>query len=141
MACFIVSGAEAIIVTAVAAAQKRKEKKMAEAHVEVHTDAALPTEEPAKIPLSRKLKWLSAMLWGGVILLALEHIWHGEIVPFPPFLTAMETAEGTAAMLREMATVGVCMAAIITVVWIVMCVVADAVVKRSAKSADQKASA
>ena len=26
-----------------------------------------------------KLSLLNALLWGGVILLALEHVWHGEI--------------------------------------------------------------
>mgnify|MGYP007069974341 CR=1 FL=1 len=55
----------------------------------------------AKIPFSRKLKWLSAMLWGGVILLAFEHLWHGEIAPFFPFLTAMSDAASTAEMLKE----------------------------------------
>ncbi|MEM0217058.1 MAG: hypothetical protein QW612_05920, partial [Candidatus Bathyarchaeia archaeon] len=40
--------------------------------------------------LAEKLKlWiLNALLWGGVILLALEHVWHAEVVPWPPFLTA-----------------------------------------------------
>ena len=141
MACFIVSGVEAIVVTAVAAAQKKKEKKLAEVHVEVHTDAVLPEEEPARISWSRKLKWLKTMLWGGVILLAFEHLWHGEVVPFPPFLTAMHSAADTAEMLHEMATVGVCMAALITAVWVIMCVVADAVGRRGVKRADQEASA
>ena len=70
------------------------------------------------------------MLWGGVALLAFEHIWHGEVVAWFPFLTAMSNAEDAAEMLHEMATVGVGMAVLITVVWGVMCVVADAIVKR-----------
>ena len=45
--------------------------------------------------LAEKLKlWiLNALLWGGVILLVLEHVWHHEVVPWPPFLTAMATQQ------------------------------------------------
>ena len=57
------------------------------------------------------------MLWGGSFLLALEHIFHGEVVMYPPFLTAMESAESTAEMLHEMGTVGVGMAIALTVTW------------------------
>ncbi len=141
MACFVVPGVEAIVVTAVAAVHKKKEKKEAEAHVSVPSAVSVPEKEPAKISLSRKLSWLKYMLWGGVILLAFEHIWHGEVVPFPPFLTALHSPGDTATMLHEMATVGVCMAVLITGVWAVMCLVADAVVRRSAKKAEENASA
>jgi hypothetical protein len=65
------------------------------------------------------------MLWGGAILLALEHIWHGEVVFYPPFLTAMSSSADTSEMLREMGTVGVGMAVLATVVWLVVCFVAD----------------
>ena len=60
------------------------------------------------------------MLWGGSVLLAFEHLWHGEIVPWFPFLTAAGDPESTAEMLREMATAGVSMALLITVVWGIM---------------------
>ncbi len=76
------------------------------------------------------------MLWGGVVLLAFEHIWHGEVVPYFPFLTAMYDPSDTAEMLQEMATVGVGMAVLITFVWVVMCVAADALVKRSDRTAE-----
>ncbi|MBQ1643361.1 MAG: hypothetical protein II103_02390, partial [Treponema sp.] len=49
--------------------------------------------------------------------LAIEHIYHGEVVLYPPFLTAMRNPEDIAEMLHEMATVGVSMAAIVTLVW------------------------
>ena len=120
MACFLVSAAEAIVVTAV---EKGAEKK------EVGTKS---NEEVKKIPLSRKFKWLTYMLWGGVVLLAFEHLWHGEIAPWFPFLTAMSDPGDTAEMLHEMATVGVSMAALITIVWVVMCIVVDVIVKRPA---------
>ncbi len=67
-----------------------------------------------------KLKWLNTMLWGGVALLALEHIWHGEVVPWPPFLTAMKNPADTAVMLHEMATHGTLMALLVTFTWAVL---------------------
>ena len=90
-----------------------------------------------KIPLSRKLKWLNYMLLGGVVLLMFEHVWHGEVVPWFPFLTAMSDPADAAEMFSEMATVGVTMAGLITAVWIVMCVAASFIVKRHAGKKDQ----
>lgn len=61
--------------------------------------------------VSEKLKLgiLSTILWGGSALLALEHAWHGEIVPYPPFLTAMSSSADLAIALREISTVGMSM--------------------------------
>ncbi len=118
MACFLVPTGEAIVATVVGQIEK---KKVEENKVEVDT---------TKIPFTRKLKWLTNLLWGGAVLLAFEHLWHGEVVPFPPFLTAMNDPGDTAEMLHEMSTVGVTMAVIITVVWVVMCIAADAIAKR-----------
>jgi hypothetical protein len=70
-----------------------------------------------KISMRTKLSWLFAMLAGGAILLALEHIWHGEVIFAPPFLTAMQSAEATETMLTEIATVGVGMVAMVTAAW------------------------
>ncbi len=123
MACFLVSAAEAAVVTVV---EKHVEKK------EKEREASGLSEATSAIPLSRKLKWLSTMLWGGVILLMFEHIWHGEVVPWFPFLTAMENSEDMMEMFKEMATVGVCMMLLVTVVWAVMCAVAERIAKRPA---------
>ncbi|MCI6546923.1 MAG: hypothetical protein MR494_11025, partial [Spirochaetia bacterium] len=60
---------------------------------------------------------LQNMLYGGSFLLALEHIYHGEVVLYPPFITAMRTAEDTAEMLHEIATVGVSMSLLVTAAW------------------------
>ncbi|MBR4760568.1 MAG: hypothetical protein IK078_10545 [Lachnospiraceae bacterium] len=123
MACFVVPAVEAIVVTAVAKAEEKKEMKLFETKGNV-------TQEKSSIPLSRKLKWLTKLLWGGVILLLFEHIWHGEVVPWFPFLTAMGNPIDAAEMFHEMATVGVLMAVLCTAVWIIMCKVADVIVKR-----------
>lgn len=118
MACFLVTAAEAVVVTT---AQKVESKK----------DSSENKSE--RIPMSRKLRWLSSMLWGGAILLAFEHIWHGEVVPWFPFLTAMADPGDAAEMFHEMATVGVCMAVLVTLVWVGMCLVADSLVKKADK--------
>lgn len=56
--------------------------------------------------------------FGGSILLAIEHIYHGEISFVPPFLTAVEEGPAaTEAMLHEMATRGTAMAALIVAAW------------------------
>ena len=123
MACFLVTATEALVVSAVEKVEANKEVKSTAAGTEV---------EAVKIPLSRKLKWLRNMLWGGVVLLAFEHVWHGEVTPWFPFLTAMSDAEDAAEMFSEMGTVGVSMAALITVVWGGMCAVANSIVKRPA---------
>ena len=128
MACFLVSAAEALVVTAV-----EKHEENVEAAKEItHEEASA-----VKIPLSKKLSWLKYMLWGGVVLLLFEHIWHGEVVPWFPFLTAMSDQAEAMQMLKEMATVGVCMALLITVVWFAVCKAADAIVKRSAENAQE----
>ncbi|MBR3318002.1 MAG: hypothetical protein IKG21_09335 [Atopobiaceae bacterium] len=136
MACFLVSGGEAIVVTAVHKAVKKSEieRGIVDESGKQLTD---PTQEG--ICWTRKLSWLMNMLWGGVILLAIEHMWHGEVVPFPPFLTAMYNPADIPAMLGEMATVGVAMAALVTVTWFAVTLVADAVVKRQSATAAEKA--
>ena len=126
MACFLVSAAEAAAVSAMKKAEEQKEEKEAKT-------------EDISIPKSEKLKWLSSLLWGGAILLAFEHVWHGEVVPWFPFLTAMSDPADTAEMLHEMATVGVGMAVLITGVWFLMCKAADAIVKRPAKETQKNA--
>ena len=131
MACFLVGGAEAIVVTGVHAAVKKKEMKegIVDEHGKQITD---PSTDG--FCWTRKLGWLMSMLWGGVILLCIEHIWHGEVVLYPPFLTAMQNPADIPEMLQEMATVGVGMAVLVTVVWFVGTIVADMVVRRQASS-------
>ena len=122
MACFLAPMAEAIVTTAVRRSLQKKESA-AEQHSQVSSTA---------LPFSRKLKWLSNLLWGGSALLAFEHLWHGEISPVFPFLTAMNNPIDTAVMLQELGTVGVAMAALITAVWGGMLAVSHVVEKRGA---------
>jgi hypothetical protein len=73
-----------------------------------------------KIPENLKIGWLNVMIWGGVIMLAVEHIAHGEVVLYPPFLTAMQTPAEIPVMLQEMATVGGTMTIAIVCIWLAM---------------------
>ncbi|MEM1514638.1 MAG: hypothetical protein QXT26_05390 [Thermoproteota archaeon] len=64
-----------------------------------------------------KLWILNTLLWGGAVLLALEHAWHGELVPWPPFLTAMTNPIDMPVMFYEIATIGTAMTAVTVAVW------------------------
>lgn len=77
------------------------------------------------LSLRKKLHLLSNFLFSGSILLVFEHFWHGEIVPFFPFLTGARSPEDTYTMLQEMSTVGVSMALLITVIWAIYCFVLE----------------
>lgn len=128
MACFLVSTAEAIVVTVAAKAAKNSEMKTES--VKLEKKAAVETKQEKVLPWSKKLMILAQLLWGGAFLLCFEHIWHGEVVPWFPFLTAMNDPGDTAEMLHEMGTIGVTMAVIVTVTWAIMMFVADRIMQR-----------
>lgn len=126
MACFLVPAAEAVVATIATKAIEKKET----AALTVGDGHAPEASE--KLPFSRKLKWLTNLLWGGSVLLVFEHVWHGEVVPWFPFLTAAGNPEDAAEMLHEMATAGVSMAVLVTAIWLVMLGVSKSIEKRPA---------
>ena len=123
MACFLVPAAEAVVVTVTAKAAGKKADAAGSAY-----------QAEQRIGFVKKLKWLTNMLWGGSVLLAFEHLWHGELTPWFPFLTAVSDPADTAEMLVEMGSVGVLMAAIITTAWAGMVLVTNAMEKKALKS-------
>lgn len=123
MACFIVPGAEAVITTAAQKILEHHEKK---------------TGTASELCFSKKLGNLNKLLWGGPALLAFEHLWHGEITPWFPFLTAASTPESTAAMLHEMAVSGVAMALVVTAVWAAMTAIGFSAERRRAAEVAEK---
>jgi len=133
VACFLVPAAEAIVATVATEVMKAKEKETRAPKVNAGYNANA-YEMETRIPFSRKLKWLSNLLWGGSALLAFEHVWHGEVTPWFPFITAVSNPADAAGMLHEMATVGVTMAVLVTAVWIGMLAVSGAIEKRVLKS-------
>ncbi len=135
MACFVVPAAEAIVTTVIAKVLEKKEKETGKGKIQMDGD----TETVSRIPFSRKLKWLNGLLWGGSALLAFEHVWHGEVVPWFPFLTAAADPADAAEMLHEMSTVGVSMAVLVTLVWLGMLGISALIEKRALKGEPAKA--
>ena len=91
--------------------------------------AAKTVEQPGTISWATKLGWLEKLSFGGCVLLAFEHVWHGEIIFQFPFLTGVRDGNG-AEVLQEIITVGGTMTALIFAVWIGMLIVSSLIVKR-----------
>ena len=102
MACFIVPLVQAVATTAY---RKRMEKTQVE-----------PAQSNYNA-LSKHLPALEKMLWGGSLMLIVDHIINGEVTWMYPFFTALETEGGGLVMLKEMLTVGLPMSVIVTVAW------------------------
>lgn len=135
MACFVVPMAEAIIVSVVKMIMEKKEQKaLSENSILKEGTVSFAEKEKqapqTEISWTQKLSWLNTLLWGGVFLLAIEHIWHGEVILWPPFLTAMKNPSDIPIMLHEMASFGTSMAIFVTLVWVVMVFVAEHKMKR-----------
>ena len=111
MACFLVPTSEAIITTAI---------------------KFIADKKGVESPFIKRMNWLNNMLWGGSALLAFEHVWHGEVTPWFPFLTAAADPADAAEMIHEMSTSGVAMAILVTLAWVVMVLVAQAISKKKA---------
>ena len=121
MACFLVPLTEAVLVSAAKAVVFRR-----------NTDKIIDESKKLKIQsIKEKIGWLQKMLFGGSFLLAIEHIYHGEVIFVPPFLTAMRSPDEIKVMLHEMATVGVGMAAITTAVWVIIALVSSFVSRKN----------
>jgi len=128
MACFVVPATEAIVTTVIQKVVAKKESIENKNSGEV------------KLGFADKLKWLNGMLWGGSVLLAFEHVWHGEVTPFFPFLTAANDPADTAEMLHEMATSGSAMAILVTAVWAGLVIVSNKITASDNRS-EKKAGA
>ena len=99
MACFIVP-----LVQAVATTVYRKR----------HAAEIAAPDAPA---LRHRLPDLEKMLWGGTLMLIVDHVMGGELTWRFPFFTALDQAGGGMVMLREMLTVGVPMSLVLTFAW------------------------
>ena len=101
MACFIVPMVQAIATSIYCKTAKKSISS---------PDAAL---------LKRQLPALEKMLWGGTIMLIVDHIINGELTWRFPFFTALGVEGGAATMLHEMLTVGLPISVAVTAVWAV----------------------
>lgn len=113
MACFVVSAVAAIGVGVAKHIVKHNEKKN-----ELQTVEPKEYKFGSEVKWSTKLSYLELVLWSGSFILAGEHLLHGEVSPYPPFLTAAgEGPEAVKEMLTEMGTVGVTMLVALLVAW------------------------
>ncbi len=94
-----------------------------------------------KFPEQWHIGWLNAMIWGGAAALTVEHVAHGEIVPWPPFLTAMSSPAETVVMLQEIASVGIPMTIALVVAWFVMVIIYEQFIAVDRRGATARAAA
>ena len=106
MSCFIVPLTQALVTSAI---RKSNEKHN-------RSDRSI---------FSRHLPALEKMLWGGSVMLIVDHVINGELTWKFPFFTALEQVGGGAVMLREMLTVGVPMSLTITAIWAVYAILKE----------------
>ena len=123
MACFVAPAGAAIVTSVARQVVKRKE-------------GSVPAAVTPRVQWkwTRRLGWLNTMLWGGSALLALEHVWRGELALWPPFLTALNTPQAVGPMLREIATTGVYMTALVVFAWAALVAIAELRMRRATRS-------
>ena len=131
MACFVVSTVAGVGVAIARHAVKHHEKKK-----ELAGEAPKVEKFGSDTKWSKKLAYLELMLFAGSFILAIEHIIHGEIVPYPPFFSAIGEG-GTIEMLKEMGTVGVAMLGILLVTWVIGVLVVDYIKFKRRKAAPE----
>lgn len=94
--------------------------------------AIITTRLRKKIPQKYHIEWLNLMLWGGVVMLIIDHIQSGEIILSPPFLTAMQNSANILTALKEIATTGTAMTLSVFVVWTAMVLIVNMTDKKEA---------
>jgi hypothetical protein len=122
MACFVAPATVAIVTTVVQKVVEKREKKALGLS---DVGAQSVRVQSIRAEWARRLRWLNTMLWGGTALLALEHLWHGELTASPPFLTALQTPGQVGPVLREIALYGGGMVAAVFVAWGLVVAVAE----------------
>jgi len=84
-----------------------------------------------KIPPQYHFDKLLLMLWGGTIVLIIDHLISGELVPYWPFLTA-----GYNQIMPEILEVGVPMTVAVVAVWLIIVAVSLAIAKKQTQSSE-----
>ena len=105
MCCFIVPMVEAVAVSI---------------YRKVNSSSIGRADAPA---LKRHVPTLEKMLWGGSVMLIVDHIINGELTWRYPFFTALGETGGAGVMLHEILTVGLPISAALTLVWAVWALV------------------
>lgn len=91
--------------------------------------AVITTTVRKRIPAEYHVDWLLLMLWGGTLMLIVDHVLNGEIVPYFPFFTASYKT-----ILLEILRIGIPMAVVILCFWAAMVYCSISATKKSAKT-------
>ena len=75
--------------------------------------------------VGRNLRSLELMLWGGSVMLIVDHIINGELMWKFPFFTAVANGGSWSVVLREMLTVGLPMSLVLTAVWAIYALIKE----------------
>jgi hypothetical protein len=67
-----------------------------------------------------RLDVLVYLMLGGALVLTFEHAWHGEIAPWPPFLTVMKSPEDIPVVINEVTIEGGAMTLAVTGAWLLV---------------------
>ncbi|MGM9735956.1 MAG: hypothetical protein ACI4TM_06230 [Candidatus Cryptobacteroides sp.] len=67
--------------------------------------------------LGQNIPALEKMLWGGTVMLIVDHIINGELTWSFPFFTALSQTGGVKVFFHEILAVGVPMSLVLTTVW------------------------
>jgi hypothetical protein len=86
-----------------------------------------------KIPKKYHINWLNRLLWIVSAGLILEHAVNGEIVPYFPFLTALNNAKDTSVMIHEIFTTGLAILMACVAAWVIMVATASGLKKAQAR--------
>jgi hypothetical protein len=81
-----------------------------------------------RFPEKWHIGWLNTMILGSTVALGVDHVVSGEMVPYPPFLTAMASPADAAAMFGEIISVGIPMALALVAVWVAMVFVYEKII-------------
>lgn len=102
MACFVIPMTQALVVSAV------RHNKMKS------------SEKESQNPWLSQLPKLEWMLWGGSLMLVIDHLISGELMLKFPFFSALAGEGGLQSMLYEMLVIGLPMSLLITLVYCIM---------------------
>ena len=90
--------------------------------------ATITTVVKKKIPAKYHVEWLLLMLWGGNVMLIVDHIINGEVVPYFPFFT-----KSWSEMWPEILSVGMPMTIAIFAIWGAAVLGSNLAIKRNLK--------
>ena len=86
---------------------------------------AKTVKAPGSSPFLHHLPDLEKMLWGGTLMLIVDHVINGELSWRFPFFSALGESGGWSIMLKEILVVGVPMALVLIAAWAVWAIAKD----------------